>query len=145
MEFVGADADFRAQAEFAAVVETRAGVDHHRRAVDPSGELLRGRQIAGHDRVGMMRAVVVDVLDRVVERADHAAGDDRAEIFGRVIFLGGRFRQRHELTRLSHRRGFRRRVAPTPSPCAAKTPPPRRRAPTAIPPRCTRPSAGTWS
>ena len=34
MKFIRADADFRAQAQFVAVVEARAGVDQHRRRID---------------------------------------------------------------------------------------------------------------
>ena len=40
-------------------------------------------QVAGHDRVGVLRAVAVDVLDRLVERVDHLDRDDRAEVLGR--------------------------------------------------------------
>src|SRR5437762_12322395 len=45
MKLVGANPDLRAQAELIAVVEPRAGVDHHRRAIDAGGELPSRCQI----------------------------------------------------------------------------------------------------
>ena len=46
MELVGADADLGPQAELAAVVQSRAGVDHHRGTVDAGGELPGRLQVA---------------------------------------------------------------------------------------------------
>src|SRR5262249_17563924 len=63
VELVGADADLGAEAELAAVVEPGAGVDHHGRAVPLGHEPPRGGQVAGHDRVGVARAVPGDVPD----------------------------------------------------------------------------------
>ena len=99
MEFVGADADFRPHAELAAVVEPGAGVDHHGRAIDAVGELLGRRQVAGDDGVGVVRAVPIDVVDGFVQRAHDAAGNDRGEIFGRVVLLDGRLGQWNEFAR----------------------------------------------
>src|ERR1041385_2315073 len=71
VEFVGADADFGAEAEFAAVVEPRAGIDHHGGAVDACCEFASRPLVGRNDRIGMMRTIGVDVLDRLVERADN--------------------------------------------------------------------------
>ncbi len=49
------------------------------RAVNSPG---RG-QVGGDDRVGVLRAVAIDVLDRLVQRIDHLDRDDRAQILGR--------------------------------------------------------------
>ena len=56
------------------------------RAVNSPG----GRQVAGDDRVGVLRAVAVDVLDRLVERVDDLDRNDRAQVLGGVIVLGRR-------------------------------------------------------
>jgi len=78
MEFVRADADLGAEAEFAPVIEPRAGVDHDRRAVDAGCELPGGGEIGRHDRFGVLRAVVIDVLDGGVERGDNLHRQHRA-------------------------------------------------------------------
>src|SRR5437667_2301079 len=70
MIFIGADANFGPQAEFIAVVEPRAGVDHHRRAIDALRKFAGRRQVARDDCVGMPRAITVDVLDRLGQRID---------------------------------------------------------------------------
>ena len=55
-------------------------------AADPRrGELARARQIARHDRIGMLRAVTVDVLDRFVQRIHDADRDHRPQVFRGVI------------------------------------------------------------
>ena len=64
MELVGADADLGAEAELAAVVEAGAGVDQHGRAVHLGDEPAGGGEVAGDDRLGVPRAVPVDVSDR---------------------------------------------------------------------------------
>ena len=61
VEFVGADADLGAQAIFAAVGESGAGVDHHAGGIDAGDELLDRRGGIAQDRIGVMAAVFVDV------------------------------------------------------------------------------------
>src|ERR1700679_1860594 len=82
MKFPGRNADFRAEAEFAAVGELGRCVVQHDRRIDLVEKLASGVGILGHDRVGMMRAVVVNMRDRLVEAIDHLRGDDRILVFG---------------------------------------------------------------
>src|SRR5882724_10878235 len=63
MEFIGADADLRAQAEFETIGEARAGVDHDAGGIDLAQETLGMHMVAGHDRVSVVAAVSVDVRD----------------------------------------------------------------------------------
>src|SRR5690606_13473459 len=70
VEAVGADADLGPQTELAPVVEAGAGVDDHRGGVDRGREPPGRVQIAGDDRVGVVRAVGVNVPDRVFEVVD---------------------------------------------------------------------------
>src|SRR5581483_1001476 len=71
VQLIGADADLGPQPELITVIEPRAGVDHHGRAVDACGEFAGRRQVGRDDRVGVLRAIAVDVADRLVERIDN--------------------------------------------------------------------------
>src|SRR6266850_8224267 len=82
VEFAGGNPDFGAEAELAAVGELRRGVVQHDRGIDLAEEFLGGLCILGHDRIGMMRAVIVDMRDRLVEAVDDSRRDDRIFIFG---------------------------------------------------------------
>src|SRR5689334_20794792 len=90
MEFVGADADFRAEAKLAAVVESGAGVDHYGRAIDAGGKLAGSFVVGRDDRIGVFRTVSVDVFNGFVCRADDARRNDRTQELGRIIFFAGR-------------------------------------------------------
>src|SRR6266852_4589928 len=57
VKFAGGDADFRAEAEFAAVGELGRGVMQHDRRIDLVEELAGGACIFRHDRIGVMRTV----------------------------------------------------------------------------------------
>src|ERR1700680_885481 len=61
MEFTGGNADLGAEAEFAAVSELGRGVMKHDRRIDLVEKFARGAFVVGHDRVGVMRAVIVDM------------------------------------------------------------------------------------
>src|SRR5262249_3466101 len=87
--FVGADADLGAQAELIAVIEARARVDHDRRRIDRCGEAPRRVGVAGDDRVGMLRAVTGDMLDRFVEVAYYLDRQNQIEKLGRIVLLAG--------------------------------------------------------
>src|SRR5205807_7284593 len=67
VEFAGGDPDLSAEAEFAAVGELRRGVVQHDRRIDLVEEPLRDVGVLGHDRVGMMRAVIVNMRDRFID------------------------------------------------------------------------------
>src|SRR3954470_8427073 len=82
VEFVGADADFGAQAVLAAVGETGARVDDDACAIDLRGKALDGLGVAAEDGIGVVRAVFVDVIDGGVDRIDYFYADGEGEVFG---------------------------------------------------------------
>ena len=81
MELVGADADLRPRPNsppsLNRVLALTITAELSTRAVN-SRAAARSR---GDDRLGVLRTVAVDVLDRLVERADDLDRDDRAQIF----------------------------------------------------------------
>ena len=77
MQAAGGDADLGAEAELAAVGELRRGIVQHDGRIDLAQEFLRRRRVRGDDRVGVVRAVMLDVRDRAVDAVDHLGGDDR--------------------------------------------------------------------
>ncbi len=144
MKFVGRNTNLGSQTKHAAVIESCARVDHHRRTIDQRGERVGGSQVVGDDRVGVMRSVTIDVLGRLLDRIDHRDADDRAKVLGRPIVFGRRQRVIDPLRRPiigSHLDPMLAQVARQ-SPAA----PARRslREPTAIRRHCRRPSAGIW-
>src|SRR6266850_2809984 len=82
VEFAGGNADLGAEAELAAIGELRRGVVQHDGGIDLIEEFLRSAGVFRHDRIGMMRAVIVDMRDRLVEAVDDSRRDDRIFIFG---------------------------------------------------------------
>ena len=75
MEAAGGDADLGAEPELAAIGELRRGVVQHDRGIDLVEEFLRRRLVGGDDRVGVMGAVTLDVLDRRVDAGCEVRGD----------------------------------------------------------------------
>src|ERR1700733_5402778 len=67
VKFSGGDADFGAEAEFAAVGKLRRCVVQHDRGVDLIEKLAHRGCILGHDRVGVLRTVVVNMRNRLVD------------------------------------------------------------------------------
>ena len=90
MHFAGRDADFSAHAELAAVGKLGRGVPHHDGAVDLVQKVGRRLFVVGDDGVGVVRAVLGDMLHRVVDPGDHFHGHDGVEIFGVPVFVVGR-------------------------------------------------------
>src|SRR6476469_6555406 len=90
VKFPGGDADFRTEAEFAAIGELGGSVMQHDRRIDLVEEFARGGLVFGHDRVGVVRAVVVNMGDRFSDAVDDLGGDDGVLVFGIPVFLGGR-------------------------------------------------------
>ena len=87
MEFLGADSDFGAVAEFEAVGEAGGGVDVDHRCVDFVQEFLGVGVVVGDDRLGVFCVVAVDVRDRFVDRGNRFNGYDIVEIlFSPVLF-----------------------------------------------------------
>ena len=81
----GGDADLGAEAELSAVGELGRGVVQDDRRIDLLQEPLGHGPVLGHNAVGVMRAVGLDVVDRRIETVDDANGDDRVEIFGAPV------------------------------------------------------------
>src|SRR6185437_12536512 len=90
VEFAGGNADLGAEAEFSAVGELGRGVMQHDRRIDLVEKLARDSLVLGHDRIGVVRAMVVNMCDRGVDAIDHLGCDDRVLIFGVPVLLGGR-------------------------------------------------------
>src|SRR5580700_8286573 len=76
MEFVRADADLGAHAEFAAVGKLSRRVVQHDGAVDPREEALGRRGVLRHDALGMLRTILANVGDSAVDAVHHTHRDD---------------------------------------------------------------------
>ena len=70
VELVGADADLGSESKLAAVIEAGAGIVHDHGAFDLMLETLSRSAVGGDDAVGVMRAVVIDVSDGLIEIGD---------------------------------------------------------------------------
>ena len=55
--------------------------------------------VLGDDRIGVVRAVALDMRDGRVDAVDHLRGDDGVEIFGRPVLLGRRLDARIDRAR----------------------------------------------
>src|SRR6185295_4746355 len=97
VEFAGGNPDLGAEAELAAIRELRRGVVQHDRGIDFAEEFLGSASVLRHDRVGMMRTMIVDMRERVIETVDDPRRDDRVFIFGVPILVGGGLHARIDL------------------------------------------------
>src|SRR4051794_39020452 len=88
VEFAGRDTDLGAEAELAAVGKLRRGVVQHDRRVDLVEEAFGAISVISDDRIGVVRAVLLDMRDRAVEAVDHLYCDDLIEIFGVPVLVG---------------------------------------------------------
>src|SRR5437588_7171250 len=89
VELAGGNPNLSTEAELAAVGELRRGVVQHDRRIDLVEELPRDVGIFGHDRVGVVRTVVMNMRDRLIDAVDNSSRDDGIFIFGVPVFLGG--------------------------------------------------------
>ena len=71
--------------------------------------------VVGDDRVGVVRAVALDMRDRLVDAVDDFRGDDRVEIFGGPVVLGRGFHARVGACTVRRRRAPRSRRRPASS------------------------------
>jgi hypothetical protein len=92
----GADADLGPQAEHAAVVQARRGVDQHRGRVHLAHEAHGRGVIAGDDGLGVVRAVALDVGGRLIERRHHLHRQIQAQPLRVVVPVLRRDRAGHE-------------------------------------------------
>ena len=89
VEFVGGDADLGAEAEFAAVGEAVGDIVENAGGVDRAQEAFGGGLVFGDDGVGVMRAVGVDVIDRLIDRVHDFDRKDEVEVFRVPVLIGG--------------------------------------------------------
>src|SRR4051812_1790125 len=82
-------ADLGAHAELAAVGEPGGRVDVHARRVHALLERAGGRRVGSHDRLGVARAVLVDVLDRLLDGVDDLHREHEREELGVPVLVGG--------------------------------------------------------
>src|SRR5215216_506032 len=97
VEFASGNPDLRAEAELAAIGELRRRVVQHDRGIDLAQEFPGRPDILGHDRIGVARAMVLNMRDRSVDAVDDTRGDDRVEILGIPIVVGRRLHPRVDL------------------------------------------------
>src|SRR5258705_11516110 len=67
VKFPGGDADFRAEAEFAAVGKLRRCVMQHDRRIDLIEKFARGGLVLRNDRIRVMRNKVMNIRDRCID------------------------------------------------------------------------------
>src|ERR1700685_2209285 len=86
----GGNPDFRAEAEFAAIGELGRCVVQHDRRIDFVEKFTGGFFVFGHDRIGVMRAVIVDMGARLVDAVDNSCRNDGVLVFGIPVLVGSR-------------------------------------------------------
>ncbi len=86
VDFAGADADLGSEAEAEAVGEAGAGVEENGGGVDLVEEAGSGGGVRGADSLGVGGAVLVDVVDSLVEGVYDAEGEGEVAVFGVPIF-----------------------------------------------------------
>ena len=85
VELVGADADFCSKTELSTIGEAGGGVPEYTGGVDFELEFLCGFFVFGDDAVGVVGAVVVDVLNGGVEIIDDLYREDVIEILSAPV------------------------------------------------------------
>ena len=90
VDFVGGNADFRAETILEAVGEAGGGIDHDAGAVDRAQEGAGIGVGFGYDAVGVVAAVGVDVGDGFFEAVDGLDGELIVKKFGAETFVIGR-------------------------------------------------------
>ena len=94
VDFVGADADFRAFAEPEAVGKTRGTVVEHAGRVHARYECRRRGFAFCHDAFRVSAAVGVDVVHGFVEVVHHAHREREIKVFFFPVFFRGGFHAR---------------------------------------------------
>src|SRR5690349_22385591 len=88
VKLASGDTDLGAEAELAAVGELGRGVMQNDRRIDLVEEFLRGVRVLRDDCIGMVRAVSVDMRDRLIDAVHDTGRDDGVEIFGVPVLVG---------------------------------------------------------
>ena len=71
MEFLRADADFRAETELKTVAETAGGINIDTCCIDTRGEYLRMLIIICYDDLRVLRRISADMCNRFLETIHH--------------------------------------------------------------------------
>ena len=82
VQLAGADANLGTEAVAEAVGEAGGTVVEDVGGVDLGEEARGGGGVAGDDGVGVVRAVLLDMVEGVVERVDDADGEDEVGVLG---------------------------------------------------------------
>ena len=82
MNFVGRDADLGTQTIFKTICKTGGCIDHHRAGVHFAQKSAGIGQVLGDDGIGMMRAVMIDVGDRLIKIIDNTDRQYRCQVLG---------------------------------------------------------------
>jgi len=96
VELGGGDADLGAEAELVAVGEAGGGVDQHGAGVDLADKPLGMGVFFGDDRLGVERAVTVDMVDRLIQSVDNLDCQDQVQILRLPVLFTRRQRTRGE-------------------------------------------------
>ena len=99
MQFLGGNADFRAESEFAAVGKAGACVVIDHRGIHFGEEFFRRRFVFGDDALAVAGGIAVNVVNRFFQAVHDMHRKDIVKIFGRVIFFGRRFYPRQNRAR----------------------------------------------
>ena len=75
------------------------GIDENGRRIDTGNELLRGGQVVRHNRVRVVRSVLVDMPDSFVKIIDRYYGKDQIEVFCAEVLIIGRLAAGDDLVR----------------------------------------------
>ena len=67
--------------------------------IDALHKVGRRGHVAGHDRLGVARAVGVDVGDRLLHRGHHLDRQNQIAVLRGPVILGGRYQGGHDLAR----------------------------------------------
>ncbi len=89
VQLISRNANLGTQSVFEAIGEARRGVDHHRRRIDLRDKTPCVSEVFADDRVGVMGAVLINMLDRLVQPVDYADRQNRRQVLGGPVFFGG--------------------------------------------------------
>src|SRR5438874_1271982 len=90
------DPDLRTEPELVPIVEARRGVHEHAARAHLVQEPLRIAVVPRDDRLGVVGAVVRNVIDGALERIDHPYGQDQIQVFRGPILFGRGLRPGHD-------------------------------------------------
>lgn len=85
MHLARRNAHLCAHAKFSAIRKLRRGILHHNPAINIMEEILRGLCVLGENRICMMRAIAVDMVNRVLNAAYDGTANFAVQILGTPI------------------------------------------------------------